>query len=133
MIRNAYVVNENKEMVEEAPPLEENKKMRTEMKHKTKILKNEFLNQVEKEARGMPEERGNFKKSKMSHQEDLEAFEEAHFTRRRITRKEKKGLNMKGRNQTDEFNDFRELNDIKGIFGGQNEGRGKRISKGKRR
>lgn len=67
----------------------------------------------------------------MPHQKELEAFEENHFTRRRITKKEKKGFNLKGNQEKDEFNDFTELNDIKGIFGKKEERRGKKINKGK--
>ena len=130
--RNAFLVNENKEIVDEVPNLIENKKTRIELKHKTKILRNEFINNIEKEGRGLPEERRNTKRTKMPHQKELEAFEENHFTRRRITKKEKKGFNLKGNQDKDEFNDFTELNDIKGIFGKKEERRGKKINKGKK-
>lgn len=128
--RNAYLINDTKDLEREQEETVDRKPKTIELKKKSKILKNEFLRGMEKEAYEMPEEVTHKNDRKMPFKDHLDDFEEKHFTRRRITNKEKKSFNMKGNKNQDEFSDFRNLNDMKNIFGKSESGKkGQKIHK----
>ncbi len=98
------------------------KEIREEQRRKTRLLKNRFINELDREAEDLPEEKilkKNLKNFYDADQEEREEMEETYFVRHQPTKKEKKIIKDKLRKSEhrEGLGDFTDLNQLKGIFG----------------
>jgi hypothetical protein len=126
------VVNQNKALMLQPKVIDKSpKETREEQRKKMKVVKNKYLNDLQREAEDLPEE--NVLKKNLKHyydeeQDEREKMEETYFVRHQPTRKEKKIIKdkLKKSSQREGLGDFTELNNLKGIFGGEQEQNGKK-------
>ena len=114
--KNVFKVNENDELVDENLLAKSRIESRNELKKNAKILKSDLLKEIENDAEDFPREISHSRTKQNRHLEGIQEIEERQFARRRITNKEKKQMNLKRSQMEDDFNDFRDMNDLKGIF-----------------
>ena len=113
------------------------KELREEQRKKLKVVQNKYLNELQREAEDLPEEKvlkKNLKNFYDEHQDQREKMEETYFVRHQPTRKEKKFIKdkLKKSAQGEGVGDFTELNNLKSIFGGNDQQKGqKEFRKGK--
>lgn len=111
------MVNENKEMVMEQPEKPDPKKSRSEIKKSGKILTSHTLGQIAREAEDAPDEISKHRRSREHDRMERHGVEQSGFRKTKLTNRQKKALNLTSKAPVDDFADFRELNDIKAIFG----------------
>lgn len=125
--KNAYLVNQSKELVQESQPIVDKKVARAEVKKSAKILRSDVLKKVMQEANEEPEEVHHNGRDRVKERLERHGFgQDDAFRKQKLTNKQKRELNIKGNMQTDEFTDFTEMNDIKAIFGKEDGSRGHR-------
>ena len=124
--KKTYLDQDKDELLDEDVVQTKDKATRFERKKNIKILNNSVLKEINNEADELPDEITNMKSRKNRIYKEIEKIEEKNMIRRRITKREKKAMNLNNKNSEDEFNDFTEMNDIKGMFVKKNQKRIKR-------
>jgi len=114
------------------------KELREEQRKKMKVINNKYLNELQREAEDLPEEnvlKRNLQQFYDEEQDQREKMEETYFVRHQPTRKEKKIIKdkLKKSTQREGLSDFTELNNLKGIFGSNEQQGGKKDFKKNKR
>lgn len=114
------MANQNDDLVVQPEADKSKKPSREEVKKHAKVLRSAALHNVRAEAEDAPEEVHRHTKTREQARLESLGIETDGFRRKKLTNRQKKALNIRNGKPADDFADFRELNDIKAVFGRSN-------------